>query len=385
MREQLLKALRSKKVEDNFFLPLCVHDYFEAMDDYAEFLRSFVEAADSDTYPSLQDRFRFFGADAAMQYRLKFSQEIGAMFLGWCQAAAFTSTTDSSVKVACHTDGDTTVTVYTTPVGTLQTAWRVSSISKVSYTTERLLKTVEDARIYKYIVEATTFAPTYDQAQRQLDIVGDMGIYGAAGFSCPFHELVYLYGAERFLVMSFDLPSAVTELMDVLHERVLQCCQLLAGSPFQLFDHECVWDARLISPRLFNEYYVPYQKEYNDILHAAGKICMDHASGQDITPYLDGLEACEHDLIYGLTLEQDNVADLVALLDRWAGRIVGCIGPSPDFLRRFSAKDIRRLCDSLLEQTGGAKIVMGTADAVVPGTPPENLAAVSQSLGIIGG
>jgi len=380
MRKQLLEALRSKKPENHFFLPLCVHDYFEAMDDYAELLRSIEKALSSDEYPTLGNRIRFFLSPAGLRYRLKFCQSIGAVFLGWCQGAAFTSTTDSSVKVASHTEGSRTVTVFNTPVGSLQTVSEVSSVSKVSYTTERLLKTEDDARAYMYIAEATTFAPSYEEAQRQLDIVGEMGIYGAAGFSCPFHDLLYAYGAETFLVMSFDLPSVVTELMEVLHKKNLARCELLAGSPLCVFDHECAWDVRQISPRLFHEYYVPYQKEYNNIFHSAGKICMDHASGQDITPYLEGLEACGHDLIYGLTLAEDNASNLVELLDRWRGRIVPCVGPSPDFLRRKSAAEVRQLCDSLLEKTPDRKLLMGTADAVVPGTPPENLATVSQRL-----
>jgi hypothetical protein len=114
--------------------------------------------------------------------------------------------------------------------------------------------------------------------------------------------------------------------------------------------------------------------------HAASKFTFEHASGQDITPYLDGIESAGFDIIYGLHLGQENVDEMVDLQKRWAGQIVPILGPDPDYLRRTTADQIRRLCSTFLAKLGDQNVIMCASDSTVPGTPEENLLAMSKEL-----
>jgi len=380
MRQQLLESFRSKRVSQNIFMPLMVHDYFESLPDYDRLLRADTKKFDADGYPTLGERFRYFLGPDGIRYRLAFGEKIGAAFLGWCQGWAVNATIDSSVVSEEHDNGPETIYVTKTPVGELTSRREISTVSHVSYQTERPLKTLDDLRVFRYISEATSFQPSYEGGRKNLELIDEAGIFCGAGFSCPFHELLYLFEAEDFLVMSFNIPKEVLDVIDVMHANNIEVVKILADSPFHVFDHEALWDARQISPKLHRQYYVPFQKDYNDIFHAAGKLCFDHASGQDVSPYVAGIEAAQFDIIYGLHLGEENVDQTADLLRRWDGRIVGIPGPDPDYLRRMSAEKVGKLCDNLLAKMGDRQVIIGSSDAMVPGTPVENLMAVSETL-----
>ena len=382
MRTQLLESIRTKHVTEHAFIPLCVYDYFEGVPEYLELLKADAKECDPDGFPTIGERFRYFLGEEGLAYRMEHFREMGAGLLGWCQGYALSGDCDGDVTVEEHIDGLTTTFIQTTPIGSIQTTSEMSPVSGISYVTERPLKNMDDVRTYKYIVEAGSVSANYEVSEKQLARIGEAGIMSGAGLSCPFHELLYMFDAEEFLLMSFDLPPVVKDLLDTMHKKVLESVEILAKSPLQILDHEDLWDARQISPKLHAEYYAPYQREYNDILHAHGKLSMDHLSGQEIEPFLDSVEAADHDFIYGNTLEPATMDGLVRLMDRWEGKIVPCIGPSPDFLRRFSADDVRNLVKMFVDKVGGRKLIVGSADAVCHGTSPANLRAVSEALGL---
>jgi len=361
-------------------MPLLVHDFFESLPDYDELLRADTKEFDADGTPSLGDRFRYFLGEDGIRFRLAFGERIGAAFLGWCQGWAVNSTIDASVTGETIEDGLKSTYITKTPVGEIVSRREISPISHVSYVTERPLKTLDDLKVFRYVTEATSFEPNYEGGFANLELMGEAGIFCGAGFSLPFHELLYLFEAEDFLVMSFDMPQEVLDVMDLMHANNLEAVKILAASPFQVFDHETMWDARQISPKIHNEYYVPFQTEYNALFHEAGKLCFDHASGQDITAFLAGIEAAEFDIMYGLHLGDQNVDQMVDLQKRWDGRIVGIPGPDPDYLRRMTAEQVRRLCGEFIAKLGDQKVIMGSSDAMVPFTPVENLIAESEAL-----
>ena len=380
MRTQLLESFRTKHVTERIHMPLLVHDFFESLPDYDELLRADTKEFDADGTPSLGDRFRYFLGTDGIRFRLAFGERIGAAFLGWCQGWAVNSTIDPSVTGETHEDGLKSTYVTKTPVGEIVSKREISPISHVSYVTERPLKTLDDLKVFRYVTEATRFEPNYEGGFANLAMMGEAGIFCGAGFSLPFHELLYLFEAEDFLVMSFDMPQEVLDVMELMHANNIEAVKILAGSPFEVFDHETMWDARQISPTIHNKYYAPLQKEYNDIFHAAGKLCFDHASGQDVTAFLDGIEAADFDIMYGLHLGEENVDQMIDLQKRWDGRIIGIPGPDPDCLCRMTADQVRRLCGEFIAKLGDQKVIMGSSDAMVPGTPVENLIAETEAL-----
>jgi uroporphyrinogen-III decarboxylase len=379
MRSQLLESFRTKHVTQNIHWPLLLHDFFEVVPEYDTLLRAQAREF-VDTTPSLAERFRYFLGMEGLEFRLRYTEQVGAAFLGWCQGWAINSTIDPSVVGETHVDGDTTTYITRTPVGEIVSKHKVSSVSHCSYGIERPIKTVDDLKVLRYITEATTHEPNYDIAPALIAAVGEAGLFTGGGFSCPFHELLYMFDAADLLMISFDMPKEVLDTIDVLHANNIAMVNILAASPFQVFDHETSWDVRQISPAIHDEYYVPYQREYNDIFHAHGKLGFDHVSGQDITAFIDGIEATGMDIIYGLHLGEENINEMVDLQNRWDGKIVGVVGPDPDYLRRMSSDQVGGLCSEFISRLGDRNIIMGSSDAMVPHTPMENLLAETEAL-----
>ena len=380
MKAHLLESFRTKRVTQNMFWPMLMLDFFDALPEY----RRLFEAAGNDyadTVQSVAERFGFYISPEGVRCRIEFGQRVGAAFLGWCQARAFNSTVDPSVTFETHVDGPVTAYVSRTPVGEIVTRHKVSSVSHNSYVVQRPIKTLDDLRIFHYVIEATHYEPYYDDAAAQQALVGEAGLYTGGGFNCPFHQLLYLFEAEDLLVMSFDLPQQARNTLDLLHTRNLEIVQAFAGSPFHVFDHDSIWDVRQISPAIYREHYVPYQREYCQIFRAAGKFSFEHASGQDLTAYLDDVESAGFDIIHGLHLGNENIGEVVDLVKRWDGRIVPIIGPDPDTLRRTPADQVRRLCETFITSLGDMNVIMGTSDSTVPGTPEQTLLAESGALG----
>jgi hypothetical protein len=379
MRTQLLESFRTKHVKQNIHLPLLLHDFFEAVPEYDALVRA-ASTDFVDETPSLAERFRYFLGMEGLGFRLDYTRQIGAAFLGWCQGWAINTTIDPSVEGETHVDGAVTTYVTKTPVGQIVSKHKVSSVSHCSYGIERPIKTVDDLKVLRYVTEATHHAPNDDMAPELLDAIGQMGFFTGGGFSCPFHELLYMFDAEDLLVMTFDMPAEVLDMIDLLHAKNTEMVEILARSPFQAFDHETTWDVRQISPMIHREYYVPYQRDYNDIFHAHGKLGFDHVSGQDISGILEGIEETGMDIIYGVHLGEENVDQVVELLDRWEGKIVAIPGPDPDYLRRMTSEQVGSLCSRLIEKLGDRHVIMGSSDAMVPGTPMENLIAETDAL-----
>jgi uroporphyrinogen-III decarboxylase len=382
MRTRLLESFRTKHVTQNIHLPLLLHDFFEAVPEYDALVRADAKSFVDET-PSLADRFRYFLGMEGLEFRLKYTEQIGAAFLGWCQGWAINTTIDPSVTGETLVDGPETTYVTSTPVGQIVSKHKVSSISHCSYGIERPIKTLDDLKVLRYITEATHHEANYDIAPELLAAIGEAGFFTGGGFSCPFHELLYMFDAEDLLVMTFDMPQDVRDMIELLHAKNIEMVTILAGSPFQAFDHETTWDVRQISPAIYDEYYVPFMKDYNDIFHANGKLAFDHVSGQDISGILESIEATEMDIIYGLHLGEENVDEMVDLQKRWDGQMVGIIGPDPDYLRRMTAEQVSQLCSQFIDKLGDQKVIMGSSDAMVPFTSAENLRAETDALNAV--
>jgi len=378
MKTQLLESFRTKHVTQNIHMPMMLLDFFESLPEYNEMAKAHTTQF-VDSTPSLGARYGVFLGQHGIRFRMAFCEKIGAAFLGWCQARAVKTTVDSAVTHETRLDDKVTTYITSTPVGEVVSRHEVSPVSHCSYAIERPIKTVDDLKVLRYVTEATHYTACLDGDEHKSHI-GDAGIFTGGGFGCPFHELLYMFDAEDLLALTFDMPQEVRDTMDLQHAKRLEQVTIMAGSPYDVFDHESIWDIGQISPAIYNEYYVPFQKEYNEIFHAAGKLCFEHVSAQDITPFMDGIESAGFDIIHGLHLGEENVDEAVELQKRWDGRIVGIPGPDPDYLCRMSAEQVRRLCGEFISKMNDQKVIMGSSDAMVPGTLPANLIAESQAL-----
>ncbi|MHC4563829.1 MAG: uroporphyrinogen decarboxylase family protein [Planctomycetota bacterium] len=351
LRDSVLDALRTKRPQRDQFMPLCFFDYFTDMPGYAD-------------------------ADDELEFRANFHESVGATFMDWCGGNAYRFETDPPVKISTvdENDGLRGIETFTTPVGSLTQVYERRPDLNAAFIVKPMLETEADLRVYRYILEAEDTIATPEAAQKWLDTVGGRGIAMQPGCNIPFKRLMYSFGPEKFLVMAMEgLSEAVTDLFPIIHEKGLAQARILADSPIQVINHQGSWDIGQLSPKLFGEYYVPYLKEYTDILHETGTISGDHISGHDVILFADQFEASGMDFLYGINLTPDSAPHLRDLADKWEGKLMMVHGVDPMALWYDSPEVSRAKMERFRTVHGDRKIIFGTADAAVAGTPPETL------------
>lgn len=366
-RESLLRSAASHSVDESLFVPLCYFDYFKNRDDYAGLL--------DDTSPFTEER-----SIPELNYRVDFYRQAGAVFMDWITTQGFEIVTDPSVKITEKSIDSKIINSYETPIGDLIEVYTRDSSAKTSFLSEPLLKTAQDATVYKYLVEAQSIVSAEFGEGDWLEAIGGSGIACQVSGSAPYHEVLHRYRPEDVLVAGLDLPREIEELIDAIHRRNIGIARHLANSSFSVIKFESLWDVGVLSPPLLSRYYAPHLAEYCDILHAAGKITMDHVSGQEIGSMIDHIEQCGIDFLYGVEVRIDNAKDLLELTKKLEGAMILCLGISPVDLWRLDLPELVENWVKIADTFASQGAVFGTADAVVPGTDPAKLKTASDVL-----
>jgi uroporphyrinogen-III decarboxylase len=218
----------------------------------------------------------------------------------WARARPIGSKGSEEIKVTKRTEGDKTYTVYKTPVGTVSTMQQVADEwTRAVFLKEHMVKRVEDLEVIRFMVENTTYYPTYEDFIKADEDVGDDGIALFQGApSVPMIQLMKTYiGWLDGLYMLHDYPKEMEETADVMTQKAVEAYQLLADSPAQVISTGDNLDERTFSPRLFERHGLPFYRQMSRILHAKGKTYKSHACGwvKHLLPMIkdSGLDAIE--------------------------------------------------------------------------------------------
>lgn len=175
-----------------------------------------------------------------------------------------------------------------TPTGDLN--WTLASNPQTTYISDHPVKTEEEAMRF------VTYFPglEVDRAalQRWVDRTGDAGIirgfctfFAQAG---PWQELCEMMGTENAIFWAMDQPELIHELLRILTEqKVRDIHENMPGLPYDLI--ECGGGAAsstVISPAMFEEFCVPYDRAINEALREEGFLSVYHTCGGMI-PLLD--------------------------------------------------------------------------------------------------
>ena len=212
------------------------------------------------------EAFRKIGLDAQIQY-----DETGtASSKTWVDEVAVLSD-ESDKKTARH--------VIHAPEGTL--AFKTEGDRKTTWITEHLIKRDEDI----YLIEK--FMPVHrldlDAVSARYDAVGDSGIlrgfvWGNQG-GCWQHAAC-LYDVSDLIMATYDKPDWVHELLRILLEKKLQYIESMKGAKFDLVETGGgAGSSTVISPRIFKEFCLPYDREMHAALRDLGFKVAYHTCG----------------------------------------------------------------------------------------------------------
>ena len=287
------------------------------------------------------------------------------------------------IKVATTKQGRTEYVIVDTPLGQLRCGWVYTAASPdLPFPSEYLLKTIDDVRTYRTVLDHTVVEPAYEEIIETLEAVGDAGTCEATGYWTPMQDLIeILLGVENFYYFMTDHPAEMEALMVHMQEVRKEQYRVLADSPAPIIITGENTSTTLASPSYMARWEFPALNEYSDIVHRTGKIHVAHMCGRlhrvvDLleASHLDGL----HDVAPAPTGDFDFRGDLERL--RAAGKSVAggidataFVGLDPEGLEAY-------LVERLAEAAPGTGFLMRSGDTVPLGTTEENLRQVMRTL-----
>ncbi len=183
---------------------------------------------------------------------------------------------------------------YHTPVGSVfteerrepgtgqwhgQRSWRDVS----PWTTQRLIKGPEDYPVVQYMVEHTTYVADYFPIEQATDWLGEEGLVITALPHSPMQTLMIDWvGSEggRFYYHYADYPDLVEGLYHALCVSRRPAHEIAAQAPAEIVLCGDNLDGFLVTPHLFERYFMPVWAEQAELLHAQGKLMAVHMDGR---------------------------------------------------------------------------------------------------------
>jgi len=183
---------------------------------------------------------------------------------------------------------------YSTPVGSVslaevrepgvgqwhgQRSWR----DVTPWQIERLIKGPEDYRVAKYMVENTEYIADYFPLEQAMDWLGDDGVVITSLPHSPMQMLMidWIGSTEgRCFFHLADYPDLVEDLYRALCKSREPLYEIAAKGPAPIVLCGDNLDGFLVSPKLFQKYFMPVYDEQAKVLHGHGKLMGVHMDGR---------------------------------------------------------------------------------------------------------
>jgi uroporphyrinogen decarboxylase len=264
-RERLLLALDREKPDR---LPFTVHQW---------------QHYHLETYlggKSDLEAMEHFGMDAAVQHM----QRTGQYWLDDTDFAAYSTPEWRETVEVIRADpggpgGREHLHTVETPGGTL--TYRTAANRATTWITEHLIDHDEQIELVAKYLPVFPLDPAPVRALH--DEIGDRGIL--RGFvwgdqaGCWQHACCLVKPTDLILA-TFDKPDWVHALLEILLDKKLRFIESMAGAPYDLIETGGgSASTTLISPKIHEEYCLPYDRRMHDALHSLGFKITYHTCG----------------------------------------------------------------------------------------------------------
>jgi len=269
---------------------------------------------------------------------------------------------------------------FTTPAGPLSDTWhcpkpdRGYGISPAPTATETLLKGPGDLDALRFL--RGHLVPAYiDSFIATRERVGEQGfVYPYV--RCPFNDLSYVLPVTDCLMLPYDNPQFLRDLLALLQEMCLEDIRahLRAGTDSIFISGFHISLSVGWSPAFFREFFLPLIKEQADLTHEGGALYhyYDDGTCMDILPMLvevgaDVFETCtpwpagDFDPAAARALVGDSMT-LKGYVD------------IENVLHRGTPELVERTVRDAVEAMGrNGRFVIGSSDGILAQTPVENV------------
>lgn len=168
-----------------------------------------------------------------------------------------------------------------TPAGEL--TWVSSRNAYTTYNVEHIVKTPRDAELFlKYWpgleLDRAKLAGVYDQVREAGIVRGFVETFAQPG---PWQEFCEMVGTQEAIFWAMDDPAFVHQFLDAITQRKLTYVEReMSGAKYDLIEHGGgAASSTVISPAMFDEFCVPYDRRIIAAVHAAGFPVVYHTCG----------------------------------------------------------------------------------------------------------
>lgn len=274
-------------------------------------------------------------------------------------------------------------TYYDTPVGSAFEEHRYSG--KTSYVTKHLVESIEDAKIFQYVAEHTTYRPRIEEFTAREAQIGDMGMATLSGNMSPVQEMLqFVGGVENTVYLMMDYPDEMEELFASMHERNKRQFAALLEYPCGVIIGYEDTSTTVMNRTMFVENSLPAINEYADMVHEAGKIYITHMCGK-LTGFINEVGSGRQDGVDSVC--PPFTGDLCPWDARkaWGERKVVIGGIDPPRLSRIDESEAVEIAVEVMRKLENKRgFILSTGDAVAHGTPIGNMKRIAELIAALG-
>jgi len=242
---------------------------------------------------------------------------------------------------------------------------------------EYLVKRPEDYEILRFIVENIHYEPYYYAVEDQVRNLGHDGIVVTALPYEPMQRLIIEWVEwKRFYTDLAKNTKVIDEIVEILEEKyVTELFPLAADSPSEVIRYGGNIDTGLISPPMFQKYYLPSYSKCAETLHAKGKLLDVNMDGR-LKALTEQIARSKVDVVEAFTPPPMGDLSIDAAISVWKNKILWINFPSS--ISTQPAHPPRKVKEYLIEQLrllipdGRAALIVSTENRV----PEENLMAI---------
>ncbi|MEM3545815.1 MAG: uroporphyrinogen decarboxylase family protein [Candidatus Bathyarchaeia archaeon] len=288
-----------------------------------------------------------------------------------------------NVKIESKTVGNYTYVVYRTPVGEVYSKYRTGLTFQFrgqgSWMVEHPIKKVEDIDVIKFIVEDTVYESQYDvYEQLEEELEGD-GIVTVNGDYTPLMKIIVSFmGFRNFVLMQMKHMDKINELIEALDKKYMDMYSIIAKSSARIVRIGDNIDGKMISPKLFEKYCLPYYNKYAEILKNSGKYIISHMDGR-LRTLKDLIAKTRLDAIEAFTPPPMGDLPVAEARKAWGNKVIWMNFPEEVFLR--SREEIVQYTKNLLkEMAPGFGYIISVTEDVHPAHFKKGLEAITRTI-----
>ncbi len=326
------------------------------------------------------EAFKRFGLDASIAY----FEAIGQFWMPCAVADGYDlpGWVEETTVIKDEPDDRIVHHHITTPDGVLK--YKTGGNKYTTWITEYLVKKPEDIDLIDKYMPVPRL--NKDSISRAHDELGDDGIL--RGFvwgdqAGAWQHACCLYGEQEMIYAAIDDPAWTHRFMEILTTKKLRFIEeSLDGAKFDLIETGGgAGSSTVISPKLHEEFCLPYDRRSHDACHAVGHKVTYHTCG-GMMPLLEMIveNGCDCSETLSCPEVGGDVAD-IGEVKRRIGDKICLIGGFNQFqiLTEGTPERIRSEVHRLFEAAGaGGGYICSTSDHFFE-TPPENLQALADA------